>query len=318
MSVSDQHVVGGVTCLLCNATISVRLGNFQKLNSHLEVNHDVFFQQDLLMALNFLEDHERDVIIEKVLPRMKLTLNNAKNLYKKDVLKKKLDIEKRIFGDAAYKENYVSDKDDDGSNTSSRESREDDSIDFDDVVEDNCADEEEEVESPTKKVKLEELPTEVLDEDALEISLNESDEVFMGGDENMENKESSNVNLNSSNPNSAPLGKDEVICNICQNRFKKKSMYNHVKRCELRERVRLMGEEKKKNESINADNNDEVTSKADDEDDRLIINEETEPEINDPSKLLINMTTCKACDKTFSSRGNLKRHQRQNPSHVDK
>ena len=79
-----------------------------------------------------------------------------------------------------------------------------------------------------------------------------------------------------------------------------------------------MGEEKKKNESINADNNDEVTSKADDEDDRLIINEETEPEINDPSKLLINMTTCKACDKTFSSRGNLKRHQRQNPSHVDK
>ena len=98
MSVSDQHVVGGVTCLLCNATISVRLGNFHKLNSHLEVNHDVFFQQDLLMALNFLEDHERDVIIEKVLPRMKLTLNNAKNLDKKDVLKKKLDIEKRIFG----------------------------------------------------------------------------------------------------------------------------------------------------------------------------------------------------------------------------
>merc|ERR1712029_481297 len=105
--------------------------------------------------------------------------------------------------------------------------------------------------------------------------------------------------LNSSHPNSAILGKDEVICNICQNKFKKKSMYNHIRRCELRERVRLMGEEKKKNESINADNNDEVTSRDDDGDDKLVINEETKQEINDPSKLLINMTTCKACDKTF-------------------
>ena len=63
---------GGVTCLLCNATISVRIGNYGKLKLHLETNHDVFFEHDLLMAINFLEANEREIIIEKVMPRMNL------------------------------------------------------------------------------------------------------------------------------------------------------------------------------------------------------------------------------------------------------
>ena len=75
---SESETRGCVTCLLCNATISVRIGNFGKLKLHMETNHDVFYEQDLIMALNFLEDHEREVIIEKVLPRMDLCLNKAK------------------------------------------------------------------------------------------------------------------------------------------------------------------------------------------------------------------------------------------------
>ena len=58
-----------MTCLLCNATISVRIGNYGKLKLHMETNHDVFYEQDLLMALNFLEDHEREVNARPGWPR---------------------------------------------------------------------------------------------------------------------------------------------------------------------------------------------------------------------------------------------------------
>ena len=86
---------GGVTCLLCNATISVRIGNYGKLKLHLETNHDVFFEHDLLMAINFLEANEREIIIEKVLPRMNLCLQKSNNT--KEMEDGKLDIEKRLF-----------------------------------------------------------------------------------------------------------------------------------------------------------------------------------------------------------------------------
>jgi len=325
MSAGDQHV-GGITCLLCNATISVRLGNFEKLNAHLEVNHDVFFHHDLLMALNFLEDHERDVIIEKVIPRMTLTLNNAKNLDKRDVLKNKLVIEERLFGNIGSENVKTNESDREDENNTSKISLHE-RIDYGDIIEDNSINDGDDEGSSKKKLKLDEhTNTKVFDEDALEISLDVSDEVLMGENENQANEES-NITTRitpSKSSNVLGIGKDEVICKICQNKFKKKSMYNHSKRCELREKVRLMGEEKKKNERIKAELNEQDTiSKDEDEDndndddgddDKLVINEETE--LNDPSKLLINMTTCKACDKTFSSRGNLKRHQRQNPSHV--
>ena len=87
---------GTVTCILCDALINVRMGNFYKFQLHMENDHDVFRHQDLVMALSFLDTEEKEVIIEKVLPRMRDVLDSAvktaqtKTLSGPDTLHKRL------------------------------------------------------------------------------------------------------------------------------------------------------------------------------------------------------------------------------------
>ena len=87
---------GTVSCTLCNALINVRMGNFYKFQLHMENDHDVFQHQDLVMALSFLDTEEQEVIIEKVLPRMRDVLDTAakaaqnKTLSGPDTLHKRL------------------------------------------------------------------------------------------------------------------------------------------------------------------------------------------------------------------------------------
>ena len=283
---SESESRGCVTCLLCNATISVRIGNFGKLKLHMETNHDVFYEQDLIMALNFLEDHEREVIIEKVLPRMDLCLNKAKIIDKKDGLKFKLDIEKRLFSDL--------DKDTDEEMGSGKESLGKDRIDFEDVIED-----EDLLESPVKKMRIEESSP---IEESLEISLDESDDVLIDGD----------FQKNAEPPQM--LGKDEVECGLCRKIFKKKSMYNHTRRCELREKIRKMGEENKKSrmEEESSDNHEsdheDVVSEEDQDGAEEISEQEHEVRSNRKSY------NCEPCNTSYSSSGNLARHRRQKHS----
>ena len=70
---------GTVKCLLCNASISVRSGTLEKFKSHLDNDHDAFFGQDVLIATNFLEAHEKEAIIEKVLPRINYMFDKVGN-----------------------------------------------------------------------------------------------------------------------------------------------------------------------------------------------------------------------------------------------
>ena len=296
MSSEPSESRGCVTCLLCNATISVRIGNYGKLKLHMETNHDVFYEQDLLMALNFLEDHEREVIIEKVLPRMDFCLNKAKVIDKKGGLKIKLDIEKRLFSDDS-KEAYMVEEENDSDGNGVEESLEKDRIDFEDVIED-----ESQQENPEKKMRLDESsPIEA----SLEISLDESDDILIDG---------------GGRKNEKPpqmLGKDEVKCVLCHNVFKKRSMYNHKRRCELREKIRKMAEENKKAKT-------DVESDGDNHE-SFIINEslfsdsmedtdeesfEQEHENQSDRKLY----KCEPCDTTYSTSGNLARHRRQRHS----
>ena len=88
---------GCVTCALCQAAVSLRAGTLEKLKLHMETDHDAFFQHDILTAINFLEDHEKEVIIEKVLPRMKLQLETAKQFNKKGLASSRLEIETRLL-----------------------------------------------------------------------------------------------------------------------------------------------------------------------------------------------------------------------------
>ena len=69
-----------VVCQLCNAKVSLRAGNLHKLQLHMERSHDVFQDQDIVMAISFLDPHEKEVIIDQVIPRIKKLLDKSKTL----------------------------------------------------------------------------------------------------------------------------------------------------------------------------------------------------------------------------------------------
>lgn len=91
-TLSDSNVV----CVLCNAFINVRMGNFYKFQLHIENYHDVFKHQDLIMSLSFLNMEEKEVIIEKTLPRMKEILDMAMMMTEKKSLNSPFMIHKRL------------------------------------------------------------------------------------------------------------------------------------------------------------------------------------------------------------------------------
>ena len=283
--VLSESTRGGVTCLLCNATISVKIGNYGKLKLHMETNHDVFYEQDLLVALNFLQDHEREVIIEKVLPRMDFCLNQAKNIDKNMVQKKKRKIERRLFSET-NEDSGSEDQDPDVTGVVEKTTGKD-KINIEDLAED-----EDDSESPVKKIRLEESS---LIEESLEISLDESDEILMEGDSQ---KGAVQPQM---------LCKDDVECGLCHNIFKKKSMYNHKRRCELRDKIKKMGEhnQKDRKEAQSVENNiSKGGSMLNDQEEDIVESKEQEVRNRDSNK-------CEPCNITYSSRSNLARHKRQ-------
>jgi len=89
-----------IRCILCHGAVSIRAGNFDKIRLHMEVDHDCFFEQDLLIALNFLEEFERQEIIERVLPRMKVIFENVKKYSGGDSENTSTYLNKRLFEDS--------------------------------------------------------------------------------------------------------------------------------------------------------------------------------------------------------------------------
>ena len=299
---------GGVTCLLCNATISVRIGNYGKLKLHLETNHDVFFEHDLLMAINFLEANEREIIIEKVLPRMNLCLQKSNNT--KEMEDGKLDIEKRLFdgepskpGKRRREEEEVSASPSSSKATTTKLEK----INFEEVVED-------EEESPHKKSKYEDDAPSLVDEESLEISLDESEEVYIAPDDVEDQPEASSSSIKKIKKTGSAVGKDVVECGICHNSFKKKSMLAHTRRCELKQKIHQMGLEKHKNEQQKPTESFNYPS-DDDQENSLVINENEDIETDKGHNSSLNSSkvvsrTCEPCNKTFSSSSNLARHKR--------
>jgi len=88
---------GSINCLLCKGALSVRSGNLDKVKLHMVSDHGVFYDQDLLIAINFLEPHEKEVIVEKVVPRMKLMFDNIRSFNGMSINGSKLAIEKRLL-----------------------------------------------------------------------------------------------------------------------------------------------------------------------------------------------------------------------------
>merc|ERR1712192_377540 len=70
---------GSLPCLLCRGAISLRGGNLSKVRSHLETVHDSLYSADILIAVMFLGQHEKEVILEKVVPRIKNVLDGVKD-----------------------------------------------------------------------------------------------------------------------------------------------------------------------------------------------------------------------------------------------
>ena len=60
-----------IKCLLCQGSISLGQGNLDKFKHHLEAAHEALHDQDLIVAVSFLESEEKERIVETVFPRIK-------------------------------------------------------------------------------------------------------------------------------------------------------------------------------------------------------------------------------------------------------
>ena len=73
-------------CVYCQDVASLRMGDFAQFHNHMETVHRVFYEFDILLAINFIERIDKEDIIEKV----KINVGKVK----KKVLKDNRDLEK--------------------------------------------------------------------------------------------------------------------------------------------------------------------------------------------------------------------------------
>ena len=224
---------GTVSCVLCDALISVRMGNFYKFQLHMENDHDVFRHQDLVMALSFLDTEEQEVIIEKVLPRMKDVLDAAvktaqnKTLSGPDTLHKRLSDMENI------------------SETTSQEGCESNS----DITE-NETDKKTDVETENKNIDNTDCNTDTRTDEDTEALLESTND----GDSELSDKENTNENIRTLNQMklrekkrmsyancelSLKAPPKEVLCPICDQMIKKYKFNTHKRNCQILRKLRL-------------------------------------------------------------------------------
>ena len=223
---------GTVTCVLCDALINVRMGNFYKFQLHMENDHDVFRHQDLVMALSFLDTEEQEVIIEKVLPRMSDVLDAAvkkaqnKTLSGPDTLHKRLsDLEN--ISETTYQEGCESNNDITENETDLKTDEDTDNK-YDDTTKNTEAGDD-------------------VDTEVLLISTND-------GDSELTNKENTTEDIRALNQMklrekkrlsyancelSLKAPPKEVLCPICDQMIKKYKFNTHKRNCQILRKLRL-------------------------------------------------------------------------------
>merc|ERR1719320_44212 len=61
-----QQVAKSFYCVFCREIASLRMGDFPQFQQHMEGVHKVYYEYDILLAVNFIERSEKDTIIERV------------------------------------------------------------------------------------------------------------------------------------------------------------------------------------------------------------------------------------------------------------
>ena len=229
----------------------MRSGNLDKFKLHVESDHDVFYDHDILIAINFLEAHEKEVIIEKVLPRMKLLFDNVHSLNGKFAIGHKLAIEKRLLEDdesvpgnpaKKTKTNESEDafNDEVVSSIEHELNRDNDEIDIGDKSDDvpksihnRDYDDDEDSEAENDAVSVSETLAESIKsvKDILTTDNKESIDEFTSCDVCNLSVRKSIFDFHRKSHLSA--AKTRTECDICRKVMQKKSMYKHRRRCEI-------------------------------------------------------------------------------------
>jgi len=310
---------GCITCLLCQGAISVRSGNLDKFRVHMESDHDVFFGHDILIAINFLEAHEKEVIIEKVLPRMKLLFANIRSFDGKFVPGDgKLGLEKRLLemdDDSSgnptkkfkpNKENeYESLKDLNSSIEISDVSVVNEEIDIgddsdDDNIDNKISDEDVEIENDAA----------VSVGDTLTESINSIKDILKGSnkantDDEFTTCDVCNLSVRKSildfHRKSHLSGAKSAVaeCDVCRKVMQKKSLSKHRRRCEIMNLSKNNFADQNLEENDD-DNFEQPASTVDDQ------SNHPKPEENDFRK---SSNQCPVCFKPML-KGNIRRHIR--------
>ena len=53
-----------IFCRFCNAVISFKSGTKEKFEKHMEMVHEIHLDTDLLLAIHFIEDEEKDILVQ--------------------------------------------------------------------------------------------------------------------------------------------------------------------------------------------------------------------------------------------------------------
>jgi len=92
---------GSVQCLLCRGAINLKAGDLGRFKSHLESVHDTLYDIDLVISLTFLEEGEKDRIVENMYPRIRSFFKSIKHS------EEKLGIEKRLIEEDEEEEDNI-------------------------------------------------------------------------------------------------------------------------------------------------------------------------------------------------------------------
>ena len=250
-------VEGAVTCILCDAQINVRTGNFYKFQLHMENDHDVFRHQDLVMALSFLEAEEQEVVIEKVLPRMRDVLDSAVKTAQNKTLSGPDTLHKRL-SDMENISETTSEEVRESSNTEDRKHDEiPDSSPYDikDQVDVEMKIPEGEKLLESESATGEELLERTTDEKFVTTLTTDENSVTMKEEKNRRAKSeevlaeiethSKSMKLRERKKMSSNLQKvektppKEVLCPICDQKIKKYKFNTHKRNCQILRKLRL-------------------------------------------------------------------------------